>query len=126
MQSETQEILKAFNDTANDLRADLKADIEGVKDGVTRINAILVGAGNGGLISDIKDLKQTIGIELTKVDKKIDKLELDFEKAIAKRDKLIEKANEEREKIKQKIWTWGGAIAVLIVLANFLLPKLIG
>lgn len=92
----------------NDSIKDIKNDIQEVNRNVTRINTILEGAGNGGIIGDLK-----------KVEKKVDKLEDEWRQ---ERDKM----DAEIEKIKAKVWTWGGAFAVLVVVANFLLPKIIG
>lgn len=102
--AEYRKLLSDFHDIATDL----KKDIAAVSEKVTRINTIMEGAGNGGIIADMK-----------RIEAKVDKMEREFKAELEKRDTKFEKVN-------AKVLTWGGAFLVLVALANFLLPKLFG
>lgn len=119
---EQRNIVSAFHEIANEL----KQDFAEVKREITRLNTILEGAGNGGLIADMRDIKSAVEKDIARVEKKTEKLETEFKQELVKRDNTILEQAKEIEKIKARVWTWAGAFAVLVVLANFLLPKLLG
>lgn len=92
-----EQILSAFNESVREI----KSDIAEVSDKITRVNAILEGAGDGGIIGDLK-----------RVERKVDKLEGEF--------------REDIDSIKRRMWQLVGGVSVITFFAGFLLPKILG
>ena len=91
------QILSAFNESVKEI----KRDIAEVSEKLTRVNTILEGAGDGGIIGDLK-----------RVERKVDKLESEF--------------REDIDTLKRRMWQLVGCISVVTFLAGFLLPKILG
>jgi|DEB0MinimDraft_10_1074344.scaffolds.fasta_scaffold61620_2 uncharacterized protein Yka (UPF0111/DUF47 family) len=91
------QILSAFNESVKEI----KRDIAEVSEKLTRVNTILEGAGDGGIIGDLK-----------RVERKVDKLESEF--------------REDIDTLKRRMWQLVGGISVVTFLAGFLLPKILG
>ena len=91
------QILSAFNESVKEI----KRDIAEVSEKVTRVNTILEGAGDGGIIGDLK-----------RVERNVDKLESEF--------------REDINVLKRRMWQLVGGISVVTFLAGFLLPKILG
>jgi len=91
------QILTAFNESVKEI----KRDIAEVSEKLTRVNTILEGAGDGGIIGDLK-----------RVERKVDKLESEF--------------REDIDTLKRRMWQLVGGISVVTFLAGFLLPKILG
>lgn len=91
------QILSAFNESVKEI----KRDIAEVSEKLTRVNTILEGAGDGGIIGDVK-----------RVERKVDKLESEF--------------REDIDTLKRRMWQLVGGISVVTFLAGFLLPKILG
>lgn len=91
------QILSAFNESVKEI----KRDIAEVSEKLTRVNTILEGAGDGGIIGDLK-----------RVERKVDKLESEF--------------REDIDTLKRRMWQLVGGISVVTFLSGFLLPKILG